>query len=306
MGAVMSTGLVHVDSALERSARGAVDLVREVLREARTPADVHEVRVRIEMARTWARVYKRTKDVRRELLVIEVAALVRMVELEGEDELPAVDREAALFLAKLTERERQDFVAAAKLATSAARLVKRHLDAQHAKDGGREFAARPPVPLPTPNDSREREIRDAREVAAAIIDAHVETGEPFSIADLVGEVLTATGRDEHDSGFLQGVAEMCRGVVLRSATSDTLEGTVVPKLITARLDDGLFVRIPTHNATIAHLDEALALKVEQLRQDADALERFREFVQRVKALPDALPTSTVGDLIAASLAGAAA
>lgn len=258
----MSGGLVHVESSLDRSTRGAVELVRQVLSEAQTPADVQEVRAKIEMARQWARIYKRTKDVRRELLTIEVAALVRMVELGGEEELPDIDRQAALFLAKLTPKEREQFVNAAKLATSAARLVKRHLDAEAEREAGRSFASRPTVPLPTPKAIREREIRDARDLAGTIIDAHVEAGEPFTISDLVDEVLIAAGRDEQDSGFRQGVAEMCRGAVIRSANAGELEGTIIPKLITARVHDGMFVRIPTHNATVAHLDEALALKVE--------------------------------------------
>src|SRR5262245_2330351 len=114
----MSTALVHVETSLTKSARGAIDLVRQVLAEAQTPTDVLEVRAKIEMARTWARVYKKTKETRAELLTIEVAALVRMVELGGEDELPRADREAALFLASLTPADRDILIAEAKFATT--------------------------------------------------------------------------------------------------------------------------------------------------------------------------------------------
>src|SRR6266699_495645 len=92
--------------------------IREAIKSCLVIDEVTEIRARAEAVRAWAKVHGRTKELRLDLLRIEVEALVRIVELGGAQTLGNGQR-AAEWLAAMPPEAREQLIAASGGATTA-------------------------------------------------------------------------------------------------------------------------------------------------------------------------------------------
>lgn len=282
---------------------------------AETIVDLHEIRARAEAMKAWAKVHRLAKDLRLDLLRIEVDALVRIVELGGADTLSSGDRKAAEWMAAMSPAERDELLAKSGNATTAAgmcRSVWREEEIkQHrfrARAAGIQFAEEP-TPPGAWDEAAIRAVRRGYSTVsgalADLLDEYTDEGEPFTVPEMAERILEDSlsrrlDDTDLDPDFEEGVREVCRTAV-RKAPPLTVDGTVIPKFITARLSDGEFIRVPTLNALVEHVDDMVRIRTEQLAQDQAALRQLKEFRDRIKAVPGADQYSRVGDLINQSL-----
>src|SRR5690625_6300957 len=77
--------------------------VISMVKNAGSPDQVTDLRARMEAIKAWARTHKQVKHLRLDLLRIEIAALVRMVELGGLDHLSSTEAECGLYLQGLPD-----------------------------------------------------------------------------------------------------------------------------------------------------------------------------------------------------------
>lgn len=277
-------------AAIEQTTVSTMGAVREALREAETAAEAFEINSRIQAAKAWAKAHGKLRDYREQLLRLEVEALVRVVQLGGEELLSGRERVAAVAFASMTPEAREALLSDMGTITTAAGLYQRFATereernrrASHA-DLGRRWA------------SGEREsIRTSIEQA---VGRFSRFGRPFEVADIADVVIADSDPTADD--FTEGVREMCRAV-LRRSPSRLVDGTIIPKFITTQLPDGSWVRVPTISATYADVVRNLQMREEQLRQDQAALDKFREFVRRVASVSTD-PEALVGDILADSI-----
>lgn len=274
--------------------------------------DLHEARARAEALKAWAKVHGKTKEMRLDLLRIEVEAIVRIVELGGITTLPAVDRKAAQWLADMTPLDRAKFVNDSGSATTARGMCqavwREHevKEMRHQKYNiGKKLAEEPQPPKVFDEDgivaARERATSIAGSLAN-ITDRYIKNGAEFTIDELAEELIDEAGLPEEfaeDETIQQGVRDVCRRAVQNSPPL-SINGTAIPRLIMAR-NGKKFVRIPVMNATVAHLDDMIAMRREQIEQDKAALQRLEEFAALVKARGGARPESRIGPIIASSI-----
>lgn len=280
--------------------------------------DITEVRARIEAVKGWAKIHGQTKALRLDLLRLEVLALVRIVELGGADKL-GKDREAAEWLASLDEAERERFVRESRTATTAAGMVRAiwrienlEKEVRWNRAQGRSYGEAPTPPGAYDEDA----IKTAHQFVHTVAGALSKTvqyyapldGEPFSIEEMAEAVIEDSAVDADlaaDPAFVEGVREVCRKAV-RDAPPLTMSDIPVPAFITARTAEGNYVRVPTMQATLAHVHEMVELKRVQLAQAAEALEKLERFEDRLRSTPGATDESRVAGLLAASTISAAA
>lgn len=285
------------------------------IRSAATVGEAREARARIEAIKAWAKVHGRTKDLRLDLLRLEVEALVRLAELDGLDGLSSMERRAATYLAGLTEAERDEligrrgtFTTASGMCSAMWREEELERSARMSRVRGRHFAERPEAPTDVYDEaaieSARAYVHGVSAVLGNVLSTYTSTGGPFTIADVAEQIVEEAANGavaSDDPALMDGIREVVREAI-RKGPVGSLDGTVIPRLITARLDDGSFVRVPVENATMAHLDDMITLRREQLAQDRAALDRLEAFAGKVRRLPGGtLPTSRIGALIAASL-----
>lgn len=275
-------------------------------------SDLHEVRARIEAVKAWAKVHKKAKEMRLDLLRVEMDALVRIVQLGGADTLSASDRQAAEWLAAMSEADRAAILASSATATTVAGMcrsiwredeVRRQRDRMHT--AGIRFAESPEPPPAWDEDAIRRARRGYSNIAAGladILDSYTTEGEPFTISEMAEDILrdTTYTYNEIDPAFQEGVKEVCRTAV-RKAPPLTIDGTLIPQFITARLSDGEYIRVPTENALLEHVEDMVRMRAEQLAQDAAALKRLEQFRDRLRDVPGAEVDARVGDLIAKTI-----
>lgn len=307
MGDLMTTALVPITASLETTAASSFEIVRAALREARTVDQVIDVRAKVEAAKAWAKVYKRTREMRLQLLTMEVEALVRIVELGGIDQLAMRERPAAEAFAAMGYEAREQLLKQSRSVTTAVGLhralnVAEDLAVFRRKEQqrGRDWANHPE----TPTTRQQADRPDVQAVMQAMLDEYVEVGEPFTIAEMVEALVVSVDAADMDDDFKAGVQQICRLAVYRSPASE-INGTKIPKFVTALApgDEAgdRYVRIPTFTATVAHLHSSIDMRRNQLAADEAALQRFVEFVRQVENVPGATPASRVGDLVARSL-----
>lgn len=275
-------------------------------------SDLHEVRARIEAVKAWAKVHKKAKEMRLDLLRVEMDALVRIVQLGGADTLSTSDRQAAEWLAAMSEADRAAILASSATATTVAGMcrsiwredeVRRQRDRMHT--AGIRFAESPEPPPAWDEDAIRRARRGYSNIAAGladILDSYTTEGEPFTISEMAEDILrdTTYTYNEIDPAFQEGVKEVCRTAV-RKAPPLTIDGTLIPQFITARLSDGEYIRVPTENALLEHVEDMVRMRAEQLAQDAAALKRLEQFRDRLRDVPGAEVDARVGDLIAKTI-----
>ena len=274
-------------------------------------ADLTEARARIEAARAWARVHKQVREMRLDLLRVEVEALVRIVELGGVNELPARDRKPAKHLASLSLAERATLVAqAGESSTTAAGMVRAiwtadDLEKERARSRrlGQALATHPSAPHDADMQRLVKESTHRVEhVLGETLDAFTTAGAPFTVNDFAEEVISAAGIGSSglDAKIEEGVREVCRAAVLKAPVI-SVAGTILPRFVTAQDDEGHFFRVPVENATLAHLDQMIEIRRHQLAQDAAKLDELEVVADRLRSMPGADDEARIGGLIAADL-----
>lgn len=286
---------------IEKATTGVAELAR-VIANATSMIDLREVRARIEAARAWAKVHKKAKEVRLELLRVEIAALVRIAELDCLGELPKGERAAAEFFASLSSEELASYLGEHAGTTTASGLHRAVLKAQRleeelneARQRGRRYASTPPE-TNSPGWLADA-VPSIGRVLSGMVDMYSETGVEFSVTDMADELLADHGFEPSavDRAFREGVVEVCRGAI-RRAEVPSINGTILPKFITAKGADGRYTRIPTMNARLGHLDDMREMRREQLAQDIKALERLDEAAEKLWAVGGAHSDSLIHEL----------
>lgn len=281
------------------------------IRSASELTDLTEARARIEAARAWAKVHKQVKEMRLDLLRVEVEALVRIVELGGLESLPARDRKPAQYLAGLSFGDRATLVAqSGQSITTATGMVRSiwtadDLERERAKSRrlGQALATRPDLP---DDEDLHRQIKEStyrvEDVLGEVLDTFTAAGVAFSINDFAEEVIhtAAIGSTALDPDVEEGVREVCRSAV-RKAPVVQIDGTILPRFITAKDDAGHFFRYPVENATLAHLAQMIVGRREQLAQDAARLAELEAVEARLRSISGAEDGARIGELIAADL-----
>lgn len=309
----MTAVAVRQSSPINEFMQADIDAVLAQIRRLESVPDVREARARVEAMKAWAKAHQQIKAVRLDLLRMEVAALVRVVELGGVDSLPSSERKAARWLAEMTPADRDKLLTESGTATTATGMCRAVWNAEELAKHRRErftqgmaFATAPSAP------SDERVIEDRKRhvigVAAAlgrIVDEHTAEGSPFTVEQVAEELIGEAGLSafDADDALRGGIRSVVRDAI-QKAPVESLDGTVLPRTITVRDEDGIFVRIPTPTATIAHLDECIAMRQEQLAQDAAAIERLAAARERLMEIPGATTTSRIGALVAKSITDA--
>lgn len=295
----------------ERNANGIADLTAAI-KTADSIEDLKEARARVEAMKAWAKVHNLTKQMRLELLQIEVAALVRIIELGGESTLKPAEAKAAAFLAAMNAVERVEFIKENRTATTAVGLCqsvwREHEIRLQRKDAvviGRKLAEEPQPPVY--DEEAIKRFRDHSNgiagVLAQITDEYITNGVEFTIDELADEIIADSLPDDllEDDTINKGVREVVREAVRRSPPL-TVNGTVIPRVITAR-NGRKYVRIPVMNATVAHLEDMIMMREQQIEQDRLAVEKLKDFAEMLRRSPGGSePTARIGDLIASCVA----
>lgn len=290
----------HSIAEITKSIRQAVDL--EHLTEARA---------RIEALRAWARVHGQVKHLRVDLLRIEVEALVRVVELGGESSLSGVDRKAGRWLAGLGYNARLRMIEKATKATTAVgmcRAVWRETEIAAKRDEARSrgvYLTQNPDP---PGDAADSVFeadarRHRRRIGSLLSDVAEQLGASvgyYTSSELAERILSEAGLEgSDDPDVLAGVKQVCERAI-RSAPPLLIDGTEIPRVITARNGEK-FARIPTMTATVAHFDDMLALRREQISADLAEHERLSRVADRLRAVAAGREGMRIGDLISETL-----
>lgn len=288
-------------------------------------AEVRGVRIRADIARTalnkWFKTHERAAEAHRNLLRIDAEALARICELGGADELNPSERAAAKFYASMTDEEREAFVdrwAEKSSAITAYRAQRAEDCAEAAYERGLEegrVAANGLLPSKYDSDpfsgpyvGPRQPVDYARSISQALEDELSErtsAGVPFSVEELAESVLCASGTSDgtvHDRAVRDGLRRVFGEAVRRHALT-LLDGTRIPRFITARVGGDHYVRVPVENASMGHLRDAIEIREEQVRNDEAALETLRSFHDRLTRLPGGRDgEARIGDLIAAAMA----
>lgn len=285
------------------------------IQAASSLTDLTEVRARIEAARAWAKVHGEVKRLRLDLLRVEVEALVRVVELGGVDMLSPRDRKPAQYLASLSLADRAALIEASGSAvTTAAGVVRACWADAAAQDekrtrfnAGRGLANRPENVTDEVMQAwvRERTMR-VSEVLGTVLEDAINDGQPFTVAEVADAVLDAAsiGMDRNDPDVEAGIRDVCRRAIQRQPVVK-IDGTILPRTITAPTETGATVRIPIENATLGHFAQMIEAREQQLLADESALSDLRRAYDRLRDLPGAGAESRIGGLLAADLIGAA-
>lgn len=285
--------------------------------------DVQEVRARVEAARAWAKAHKRLKEVRLELLLLEIRALVRAWEL-GATTLTPRESDVAEEYSHMSEQQIRGMISSFGSATTAAGLMsaarKKDKDAQRYADEVKGwtdgFTSNRPYPFQNEPASlgvfEYRYAQGLAQVLAETLDANTEDGEAFTIEDVVVgvETLLEIEPSDYDPAIREGLKEVARSAV-RKPHLETWNGTKIPRFITTILPrtDGEhveYVRLPVMNAKIRDLQTMIGIREEQLRQDKAALKRLQDFHTQLCQEPDVDKDSNIGDILVASVQEVAA
>lgn len=299
-------------SVIARKQLKQIEQITQAIKYAQSVDDVQDVRARAEALKGWAKVHGRVQEVRLELLQIEVAALVRVVELGGADQLPPADRKAALWLSAMSEEDRNSYIRSCKSATTVAGMCRSawreqeiKLHRQTMRDAGIRLAEHP-TPPPDGNEvsnSARRMVSDMSTVLANILEENTSAdGVEFSIDEMADELIEVSTTQQPDPLMIEGVREVCRRAV-RSAPPKMIDGTVIPRVITARTSDGSYVRIPWASATVAHLQDMVDIRKAQLEDYEAAFDKLNRFYEKILTINGSRPDRTLGELIEESIQG---
>lgn len=307
------TQLAVISDVVSRQTQTLEALI-EMIRDTSDLNDLKEARARIEAARGWAKIHGHAKHLRLKLLTVEVEALVRIYELDGLDQLVSSrDRRAAEFLGKMSQDQRDKLIAESGTTTTAAGMCATIWNKQEQErlrqefhDDGERFAEHPPVLYDEDVIERSRSsvAQNLSGVLANISDYYMDGGLPFTIDELAEEIIAEAGIDAdiaYDETFREGVREVCRRAI-RTSPPLSINGTRLPKMLTVRDKLGHYRRVPTMNATLAHLVGDIEMRKEQIVQDQAALDRQVKILAQLRAIPGGeSDTTVIGRLVAHSI-----
>jgi hypothetical protein len=304
----MSQDVALISDDLENIQHDLASLLAQV-RQIDDLADLTEARARIEAVKAWAKIHGEAKALRLTLLTLEAEALVRVIDLGGSDQLATRDRKAAEYLAAMTATERAKFVREGgrqytTIVGLCASVWREDEDRRWRYDryrDGRRLAAHPDEMTDAEGiESARSQVQAVSAVLAELVDEHTRSGQSFTIAELAAEVIEAASLHEYDDDqeLLRGVRSVCREAVAR-APIVTLEGTALPRFVTARTSEGTYIRIPVENALLSHLADMVALRREQLRQDQTAFDGLVSLHERLTEIAEG--DERIGAIVARSI-----
>lgn len=308
----MSTAVDTVETSLHKQRIGIAALAAAI-GNAGSIGDLNEARARVEAVKAWAKVHGKAKALRLDLLRIEVAALVRIVELGGIDALPARDRKAAQWLADMSPADRDALLAKSGQATTAAGMCQSIWNADELRERrrqgfnrGRDFAQDAPSPDDEDDVDQARRRVNVAGAVKSIAEDYVSAGVPFEASEIADQIIVdaAHAGDEwaDDEGLIEGVREVVRNSLRRTPVL-TFDGLTIPRVLTAYMDEGgCYVRVPTESARVSHLTSAIEIRAEQIERDRAALKILEDF--KAKLSPSS-EDDRIGDLIARSVMEAA-
>lgn len=292
----MSTELQRQSTAVDALNGFDPQQIIQLVAQATAASDVNDVRARVAAAKAWAKVHNKVKQVRLDLLRIEVAALKRLGELGVFDGLNAGEIEAAKWLASATDDEVETALSKAgqnvSTAAGVVRLAKEFESIRERHDAGYAWAKNPTVNEDGFAGYSDDDLDDVRHevptitgVLNEIIADYTEASEPFTVDEVAEAVLSQSKipHNKHDAAFMDGIRRACRDAVGKWVPK-RLGPTVIPQFITCRIDDGKFVRIPTVNAKLPHLDDMIAIREESIQRDQDAIKRLMEIRDKLDGL----------------------
>lgn len=296
----------------------SVEAIIQAIRNASSIHDVTEARARAEAMRAWLKVHGMASKYRLELLRVEVDALVRVVQLGGLDQIPKRDRAAARYLADLSSDDRERLLQNSGAATTAVGMVQTiwriadiERQANEERERGRRYARSPEPPKLRTEDDLDVARWHVAGIGAALgdmIETFTKVGMPFSVSDFAESVIERAGSSREisdDPDLMAGVRDVVREAIRRQPVLE-FEDYRIPRFVTTRLGEGQYVRVPTENATVAHLLDGIAMRREQIDQDMAALQGLESFAKKLMDLPGADERSRIGDLIARSVTDPAA
>lgn len=273
----MTTDLATISGDIQQ-ARATVAQLRAAITQTGDVDVVVETRDRVRLAREWARIHGLVQEVHHDLLRLDIECLRRVAQLGGIKELPPSYRLAATFFGSLNDAE-IDALLAEHGGRSTALGIYLAIERARREEGwrrdGRRFATGAYAGDGNgPDDASMREMHRTTVKAALEVLLEDFSSQSFSIAEIADEVLAATGIDSAgDEGLRKGVSEVCRDAV-RRAPALFVGSLRAPRFVTCLRDDSStirYLRVPFETATLPQLDQMIALRREQLEQDAAAL-----------------------------------
>lgn len=290
----------------------AIREVSQLIQEVTDPELLQEMRARVEAAKGWAKAHRKLKEVRLELLTVEVEILRRIVQLGEQEILSTRDRRAAEFFAALDESELKKYLAEHQSVTTAAGLFSTVERIQRLEEAAanRYHRGRAQAVNASPPDE-DAEVDEARTERISVSAALAELVEKmdgsagFSVSEMADQILSDVSSDRcEDESFRRGFEEVCREAV-RRAPALRFGSTKLPRFLTARVATGKYMRVPIQAAKLWHLDDMCALRREQLAQDTAALERLDELRDQLWAIESATADVSIAGLVQQSMREAA-
>lgn len=289
-----------------------IQAIHEVARHVEGISDgdtLTELRARVEAAKAWAKAHKKLKEVRRDLLSVEVNILRRIVAIGQVEILAPNERPAAEFFHGLSAADLDEYLSehdgvttATGLYSTIKRIERLEQQAERMRVRGRANAlnAQPPSDDADIEDAQ-HELRSVSAALANVVEQMDSAGE-FTIGEMADEILDGISAPEvGDDTFRRGFEEVCREAV-RRAPAMRMGATKLPRFVTARVENGKYMRIPIQAAKLWHLKDMCELRREQLKQDADALARLTELYDQLLDVESACDESSISELVRNSMA----
>ena len=294
--------------------------IAEQIRTIPSAEKIQELRAQAEAVKAWARTYKVTSQVRSELLVIEVRALIRLHELGETGYLNARERKAAQLLAGLSDSDLDDWIAAAGAISTATGLVKMITDEQ-TRDGyvstwKKRFEGSPDL-WPTTDEDIEicagAHVRNTRTALAALVKERAIASEPFKVSEITDELFLETieaARWDQDFRYAEpkqlrfirdALNEVTRKAIMAYPDGEW-EDTGYPAFITTLLksdemEEPAFVRIPVMTAKIRDLNVMIRLREKQLKEYVAAVNSLKKFRSALYAAGAENEDTLIGDVM---------
>lgn len=297
--------------------RASIASIVGLVNSASSVSEVQNIRAKAESLKAWAKIHKQTKTLRLDLLRVEIAALVQIFRLGGRDDLTPAEYEAAEWWASLAADEIDSALASESNTTTAAGLYRKIQQVKETKERRTaetnywserfkgQAASRPSDPAEDEAEAR-RSAAGMRVALDEVLDTYERDGESFTPSDIAEELLDRASfvKYQDDDVVMDGLKEAIRKTIGRQSI-EMWDGVKVPKFITTRVthsgEERAFVRIPVLNAKVCDVSDMVALREEQLREDAAALDRLRAFLDKLNASRGATPESNIGEIFAGSV-----
>jgi hypothetical protein len=310
----MSTAMALNDSGLlseiDQLAVKSRDLVEQI-RSSIDPEDVRSKHAQTKAVRKYMQELKQVHEIRRYLLPIEIACIVKATKLGAR--LNGVGKDMAAFFLEHGDDpawywdefpgcETARHIWDRYRAPDPTDIARQHREyGRHQAGGFEEFH----IPRDQGRDWINASNHDVSSAVSTLIEEYAWGGQSFSISDMAQQVLQAisvnSDADAHQF-HMDGIKEVCRHAVLRERT-ETVGDRKAPRFVTCYDDVQIgevephWVRIPFENARLSHLSQMIAIREEQLQQDIEALKNLKAIHEALAGLssgPD--DERTLGEL----------